>query len=283
MMSKHHEMSLRPGPFAKIADGSKRYELRLHDEKRRMISIGDTITFTCTSDERKVHTRVISLHPFSTFAELYNSLPLTECGYTPETACKADPRDMEKYYPPEKQHEHGVLAIGVERMRLSLSMLSGAYSVRELTLADLPTMLQLALGNPLYYEYMCMQPTAENLHESLEALPPGRTLADKHFFGWFDGDDLIAMMDLIWRHPQDDMAFIGWFIVDKDHQQKGVGRKLIESTIAMLRAAGVREVRLGRIEGNPQSEHFWRVCGFSDTELGYNTEHYHVRVMKRIL
>ena len=32
----HHEMSLRPEPFARIADGSKRYELRLLDEKRGM-------------------------------------------------------------------------------------------------------------------------------------------------------------------------------------------------------------------------------------------------------
>ena len=32
----HHEMSLRPGPFGKIADGSKRYELRLLDEKRKL-------------------------------------------------------------------------------------------------------------------------------------------------------------------------------------------------------------------------------------------------------
>ena len=39
----HHEMSLWPGPFAKIADGTKRYELRLHDEKRRLIKVGDTI------------------------------------------------------------------------------------------------------------------------------------------------------------------------------------------------------------------------------------------------
>ena len=45
----HHEMSLRPGPFAMIADGRKRYELRLHDEKRRAITVGDTITFVCAA------------------------------------------------------------------------------------------------------------------------------------------------------------------------------------------------------------------------------------------
>lgn len=112
----HHEMSLRPGPFAKIADGTKRYELRLNDEKRKLISVGDTITFTCTADDCSVTVRVTSLHPFASFAELYASLPLTECGYTEETAASADPKDMERYYPPEKQAEYGVLAIGVERL-----------------------------------------------------------------------------------------------------------------------------------------------------------------------
>ena len=77
----HHEMSLRPGPFGKIADGSKRYELRLLDEKRKLISVGDTITFTCTEDERTVQVRVVALHAFADFAELYAALPLTACGY----------------------------------------------------------------------------------------------------------------------------------------------------------------------------------------------------------
>ena len=202
----HHEMSLRPGPFSKIADGTKRYELRLHDEKRRLISVGDTITFTCTEDERTVHVRVVALHPFAGFAELYAALPLTECGYTQENVAAASPKDMEKYYPPLRQGQYGVLAIEMERIRLPIRELAGAYSVRELTQADIPEMLRLAKSNPLFYQYMRPDPTQENLAADLTALPPRRTLADKHFFGWFEGERLIGMMDLIWRHPKPYMA-----------------------------------------------------------------------------
>lgn len=279
----HHEMSLRPGPFGMIADGRKRYELRLHDEKRRLISVGDTITFTCTADDRSVTVRVVSLHPFDSFAALYAALPLTACGYTPETAANADPRDMEKYYPPEKQAQYGVLAIGVERMRLPVAALSGELTVRELTAADIPEMLRIAKANPLYYEYMHIRPDAQNLAESLAALPPGRTAADKHFFGWFDGGELVAMMDLILRHPKEDMAFIGWFIVDAKRQGCGLGRRLVGDVLALLRAQGVQEVRLGRISGNPQSERFWLACGFADNGLGYDTDGYHVTVMTKML
>lgn len=279
----HHEMSLRPGPFAKIADGSKRYELRLLDEKRRLIAAGDTITFTCTADERSVTVRVVSLRSFACFADLYAALPLTECGYTQDNVASADPRDMEKYYPPEKQAQYGVLAIEVARLRLPLHKLAGRYAVRELTRAYVPEMLRVARSNPLFYQYMRPDPTEENLAADLVALPPRRTLADKHFFGWFDGQRLVAMMDLISRHPQPEMAFIGWFIVDAAEQGHGLGRRLISDVLVMLKADGVSEVRLGRIAGNPQSEHFWQVCGFADNGLGYDTEDYHVTVMSRML
>ena len=43
-----HIMKLHPEPFAKIKDGSKTIELRLYDEKRQRISIGDTIRFINT-------------------------------------------------------------------------------------------------------------------------------------------------------------------------------------------------------------------------------------------
>ncbi|MDD6050862.1 MAG: GNAT family N-acetyltransferase [Clostridiales bacterium] len=278
-----HKMSLRPEPFGMIAEGRKRYELRLNDEKRRRIAVGDIITFTCTADERSVTVRVTSLQSFPDFAALYAALPLTECGYTAENVATADPRDMERYYPPERQRDHGVLAIGVERIRLPLSALNGEYAVRELTDADVPEMLRVARSNSFFYRYMRPDPTPENLAADLTALPPRRTMADKHFFGWFEGDRLVAMMDLITHHPEPDKAFIGWFILDGARQGQGLGKRLVRDVLAMLKAQGVHEVRLGRIEGNPQSEHFWHACGFAENGLSYDTADYRVLVMaKRI-
>ncbi len=279
----HHEMSLRPGPFGMIADGRKTWELRLHDEKRRRIAVGDTVTFICTEDERTLHVRVIALRPFANFAELYAALPLTACGYTEDNVATASPADMTRYYSPEKQAAHGVLAIGVARIRLPIASLAGAFTVREMNRADIPEMLRLARSNPFFYQYMRPAPTGENLAADLTALPPRRTLADKHFFGWFDGDDLVAMMDLIAHHPQPDMAFIGWFILDGSRQGRGLGRRLVADVLAMLKAQNVQEVRLGRIQGNPQSEHFWHVCGFTENGLYYDTERYRVIVMSKTL
>ena len=108
-------MNLNPGPFAMIAGGHKIYELRLWDEKRSQIAVGDTLVFTHTEDPGKqLHCKVKALHRFANFAELYASLPLDKCGYLPEEIPTADPSDMDIYYSSEKQAMYGVVAIEIE-------------------------------------------------------------------------------------------------------------------------------------------------------------------------
>jgi len=107
-----HHMKLHPLPFSQIECGNKTIELRLYDEKRQKIKIGDTILFTNTEDTQKTLTvRVTALHPFPSFQALYAALPLRACGYTAEEAKTASPRDMDRYYTPEDQARWGVVGI----------------------------------------------------------------------------------------------------------------------------------------------------------------------------
>mgnify|MGYP001001776170 CR=1 FL=1 len=55
------------------------------------------------------------------------------------------------------------------------------YDVKPLTEADIPAVLALCEGNPLFYEHCPPPPTVDGIRQDLTALPPGRTLADKHF------------------------------------------------------------------------------------------------------
>ena len=59
-----HYMNLMPLPFSKIADGSKTIELRLNDEKRQKIAVGDTIVFTHTETQETLSAKVLALHKF---------------------------------------------------------------------------------------------------------------------------------------------------------------------------------------------------------------------------
>ncbi len=107
-----HIMKLNPSPFKKIQEGKKTIELRLYDEKRRLISAGDTICFVNTQDAGcTLYVTVEDIYRFGTFEELYANLPLSECGYTEENVAEASPSDMEAYYPKEKQAKYGVVGI----------------------------------------------------------------------------------------------------------------------------------------------------------------------------
>ena len=108
-------MNLVPSAFEKIESGRKTIELRLGDEKRSLVKIGDTIVFTNTENsDLTLETKVIALHPFASFAELYKNLPLEKCGYSKDELSLASPDDMLAYYPREKELKYGALGIEIE-------------------------------------------------------------------------------------------------------------------------------------------------------------------------
>ena len=70
---REHIMNLTPSPMQMIKDGKKTIELRLYDEKRKLISVGDTIKFINTEDSNDtLCVTVIDLFVFtSSYAHLY--------------------------------------------------------------------------------------------------------------------------------------------------------------------------------------------------------------------
>ena len=112
-----HRMKLRPEPFDAIFYGRKCWELRLYDEKRSALKPGDMIRFEQTDDDLEIqYVRILEIRTYPSFADLYRDIPLTECGYTEETAKTASPKDMEAYYTPEQQEQYGVCAIRIETL-----------------------------------------------------------------------------------------------------------------------------------------------------------------------
>ena len=110
-----HIMKLDEENYCAIENGYKTIELRLYDEKRRQISLGDTIEFVCSGNNAKTLTRTVkSLHRFESFDELYRNLPLLKCGYTPFTWQYAKSEDMRRYYTEDQQKRYGVIAIEFE-------------------------------------------------------------------------------------------------------------------------------------------------------------------------
>ncbi len=110
-----HTMRLQRAPFNLIKSGVKTIELRLYDDKRKKLSVGDEIEFVSVdgSEERLV-ADIVELHLFSSFDELYAALPLLKCGYTEDDISTAAPSDMELYYSKEEQAMYGVIGIEIK-------------------------------------------------------------------------------------------------------------------------------------------------------------------------
>lgn len=148
--------------------------------------------------------------------------------------------------------------------RLDPATFSEKYAVRELTPADVPTVLRLMQGNTLYFRYCGGDavPSEQSILRDMSIVPGKKTMEDKYYVGFYRGETLAAMMDLIDGYPEDDIAFVGFFMMDISLQGAGEGTKIISRLCAELKNQGFGRVRLGIDKGNPQSTHFWRKNGF---------------------
>ena len=109
-----HQMRLHPEPFEKIKNGTKIIEMRLNDEKRQKIQIGDKIEFENRANGEKLSAIVMALYRFSNFKELYRSLSKRDLGYADDEEAK--PEDMSQYYSEDDIKKYGVVGIEIHKL-----------------------------------------------------------------------------------------------------------------------------------------------------------------------
>lgn len=152
-------------------------------------------------------------------------------------------------------------------MRIEVNRLSTKYKVRELTSSDAVAVCDLESTNPLYFEHCPPSPDVQSVLDDMRALPPKKTLQDKYYIGFFEGDLLIAVMDLILNYPDEETAFIGLFMVLSSKQGCGVGTEIISECLSRLNHIGFSFIRLGYMKDNPQSRAFWYKNQFRPTGI----------------
>lgn len=104
-----HEMNLWDGSFLAIKNGVKTVEMRLNDEKRKILKTHDIIIFTNTNSKEKLKVEILSLDTYKDFFELYRHYDKISIGYKENQI--ANPEDMYDYYTKEEINKYGVLAI----------------------------------------------------------------------------------------------------------------------------------------------------------------------------
>lgn len=110
-------MKLQPEYFNKIKAGTKTYEIRLNDEKRRNIKVGDNIIFKNNDNPLEgVIVKVVDLKRFDNFLEMAQILSLESIGCENMNAGQVD-RLYHKFYSKEDEKTYGVLAIKIQLVK----------------------------------------------------------------------------------------------------------------------------------------------------------------------
>ena len=163
-----------------------------------------------------------------------------------------------------------------------ISMLSSEFDVRRITEANISEVYQLCRENRRFYRHMKIRPTLRGLTEVISEVPEGTAAECKHFVGFYDiKNRLIAILDLITGYPEDDDAFIGWFMVDAAMQGQGIGSQLFADVRAAMQSQGFDFLTVGVPKGNTEAVDFWEKQGFavSGKEMKWNG--YEVAMMER--
>ncbi|RKQ34029.1 ASCH domain-containing protein [Oceanobacillus halophilus] len=106
-----HKMRLYNVPFESIQSERKTVEVRLNDEKRRSLQIGDEIEFTkLPNQNQKLRVQVIGLKTFPTFKEMYESIPSSAFD-TQGESIQGMVENTYQIYTPEQEKKWGTLAI----------------------------------------------------------------------------------------------------------------------------------------------------------------------------
>lgn len=109
-----YEMKLRAVYFEKIRSGQKVYEIRLNDEKRQLLKVGDVIIFRKEENlEETLRARVVDLIYFESFEAMVGALGTREIGFGDSAA--GEVVDVYRgFYSVEDERKFGVVAIKVE-------------------------------------------------------------------------------------------------------------------------------------------------------------------------
>lgn len=106
----NHKMRLDSEWYKLIEEGKKTIEYRLNDEKRQLIKVGDTITFTKRPlEEEKIQVEVENLKYYPNLLEMYTAT--FECDFKDTYKDPQAVVDDTTYYSKEDVEKYGCVAI----------------------------------------------------------------------------------------------------------------------------------------------------------------------------
>lgn len=109
-----YEMKLKPVYFEKIKAGEKIYEVRLNDEKRQLLKIGDTLLLKKEPNLAEIlQTKIVDLIYFKSFSAMLDKLPAKQIGFDNYSKNQIE-NIYREFYSVEDELKYGIVAIQVQ-------------------------------------------------------------------------------------------------------------------------------------------------------------------------
>lgn len=108
-----HRMRLVNFAFEAIKNREKDIEVRLNDNKRRLIKVGDIIEFIHIDTNEVISVEVINLYKFDTFKDLFDKFENKRLGLNDDD----DFSIMDNFYTVDEQKEYGALGIEIKLIK----------------------------------------------------------------------------------------------------------------------------------------------------------------------
>lgn len=154
---------------------------------------------------------------------------------------------------------------------INIETFSSDFETKRIKEADIADVYNLYRSNVKYYRSNNERPSKKALTKVISEIPEGADISQKYFLGFYDKDDIVAILDLITGYPNKDDAFIGWFMVKEELHRKGVGSQIIADVRASLQAQGIKHISLECGKENKDAISFWKDQGFVITQTQDNT------------
>lgn len=111
-------MKLNPKYFEYMKNGTKEIEIRLNDEKRKKLKIGDEIIFQREPElKEELYTTVEKLLIEKSFEDAIMNLEIQQYADQKETS-ENFLKDLYKFYTKEQENKYGVIAIKVRKVQI---------------------------------------------------------------------------------------------------------------------------------------------------------------------
>lgn len=112
--SMEYSMNLLESPYDRISSGKKIIDIRLFDEKRQKLNVGDVIKFFKLPDLKdQVKVKNVAILRYKAFEDLVKDFGMEYFGYPKDYSVEDFVNSIYTIYSKEKEQQHGVLGIKI--------------------------------------------------------------------------------------------------------------------------------------------------------------------------